>query len=367
MRIRDVVLQYRHGLLDNGVWTFPINLVDPITELKFWFRVDNNAVGPNEAGCVPYLINELAVIDGSEVIASLNGPEAVAVAAFDHGRLPYHRHQEQGGMGQNWCVSLHFGRDVVDQEYILDPTRFRNPQIRVDWNLANVAAVGAGGYATNSANLSVWAKVMEEGATPIGYLMTKELKEFVTVGAGQDITYLPTDFDIRKLFVRTYLKGGAMETALTNFKLSQDEDKWIPVDLDTNDLKALMLDWFTEVEFNLRNQADDNEQREHYQDAGARGMAVGGEDDDIVGISGFANNIYTLHAVTDAGAGDTDVRHWVSSRGVYPMSTFCYPFGQQDDPNDWLEVARIGNLRLILTQGAAGYTTQIVVQQAHPY
>jgi len=149
--------------------------------------------------------------------------------------------------------------------------------------------------------------------------------------------------------------------------LSQDEDKWVPFNLNINDFIFLMWDWFDEVDIHLRNEADDNEHREHFMDAYSFGTAVGGEDDDIVGISGFANSYYTTHAVDDTGAGDTGVQHWVQASGVTPFSTLAYPFGDQDDPADWLNVASIGNLRLILTQAAAGYTVEVVTQQAHPY
>jgi hypothetical protein len=367
MRVRDVVLQDRYALNDAGSWTFNLNLVDPITELKVWFYAKNNAAGPNEAGCIPYLINEIAVVDGSEVIASLNGPEAFALSFYNQGYMPYHHQQQQGGMSQYWCLPIQFGRTLTDQEWIFDPTKFRNPQLRIQWNLANIAAVGANGYATGTAMVSVWAKVMEEGATPRGYLMSKEVKEFTSAASGDEVTYLPVDFDIRKLMIRGYVAGGALPTVFTNIKLSQDEDKWIPVDLKTDDFIFLMWDWFKEGYINLRQQADDNELREHYFDAYSFGQAVGGEDDDIVGISGFATNQYTLHAITDAGAGSSDVRHWVRGSGVNPFSTLCYPFGEQGDREDWLAVRPMGNLRLLLTQGAANYTVQIVTQQAHPY
>lgn len=368
MKIRDVVLQDRLAqLVDARTWTFNINLVDPVTEFKVWFFAGNHATGPNEAGCIPYLIEEIAIVDGSEVIASLNGAECFALYCFDHGRVPFVWEQEQGGMSQYWCLPITFGRSLWDPNWIFDPTKFRNPQIRITYNLAAVAAVGAGGYATGSAEISVWAKVMEQGASPQGYLMNKQLKEFASLASGQDITYLPTDFNIRKLMVRAYKKAGDMTDAITRLKLSQDEDKWIPWDLDSADFIFLMRDWFPEFEFHLKKMADDNEQREHYGGQYPHGMGVGGEDDDIVGISGFANNIYTLHATTNAGASASNVHHWIDTKTRTPMDCYCYPFGAQDDPASWLDVKGMGNLRLILTQGTTGYTEQIVVQQAHPY
>ena len=368
MRIRDVVLQDRLAqLVDARTWTFNINLVDPVTEFKVWFFAKNHATGPNEAGCIPYLIEEIAVVDGSEVIAAMNGPECFSMNCFDQGKPPLVWEQEHAGMSQYWCLPITFGRHLWDPNWIFDPTKFRNPQIRISFNLNAVAAVGAGAYATGTAQISVWAKVMEEGAEPVGYLMNKQLKEFASLASGQEVTYLPTDFPIRKLLVRAYKKAGDMTDAITRLKLSQDEDKWIPWDLNSADFIFLMRDWFPEFEFHLKKEGDDNEQREHYGGQYPHGMICGGEQDRIVNVSGFANNIYTLHAITDAGAGATEVQHWIDTKTRTPFDCYCYPFGDQMVPESWLEVGRMGNLRLILTQGATGYTEQIVVQQAHPY
>jgi len=368
MKIRDVVLQDRLAqLVDARTWTFNINLVDPVTEFKVWFYAKNHATGPNEAGCIPYLIEEIAVVDGSEVIASLNGPEAFSLYCFDHGKAPFVWEQQLGGMSQYWCMPITFGRHLWDPQWIFDPTRFRNPQLRITFNLAAVAPVGAGGYATGTAQISVWAKVMEEGASPRGYLMSKQLKEFASLASGQEITYLPTDFNIRKLLVRAYQKCHQMNDAITRLKLSQDEDKWIPWDLASDDFIWLMRDWFPEYHLHLKKQADDNELREHYGGNYAHGKVCGGEDDYITNISGFATNCYTLHATSHAGAGGTDIRHWIDTYTRTPFDCYCYPFGDQDDPAAWLDVKAMGNLRLILTQGATGYMEQVVVQQAHPY
>ena len=368
MKIRDVVLQDRLAqLVDARTWTFNINLVDPVTEFKIWFFAKNHETGPNEAGCIPYLIEEIAIVDGSEVIASLNGPEAFSLYCFDHGRVPLVWEQEQASASQYWCLPITFGRNLWDPEWIFDPTQFRNPQIRITFDLAAVAAVGANAYATGTAQISVWAKVMEEGASPRGYLMAKQLKEFASLASGQEITYLPTDFNIRKLMVRAYVKEGQMTSAVTRLKLSQDEDRWIPWDLDSADFIFLMRDWFPEYEWHLKKQADDDEIREHYGGEYPHGMICGGEDDYIVNVSGFANNVYYCHFVDNGGIPASDVRHWIDCKTRTPFDCWCYPFGDQDDPADWLDVAGMGNLRLILSQGAIGYTEQIVVQQAHPY
>lgn len=371
MKIRDVVLQDRLDQMVNArTWTFNINLVDPVTEFKVWFFAKNHGTGPNEAGCIPYLIEEIAVVDGSEVITSMNGAEVMAMYCFDHAKAPFHWHQEMGGMSQYWCLPITFGRHLWDPNWIFDPRKFRNPQFRITFNQAAVAAVGAGGYLTAAAGapqISLWAKVMEEGAAPRGYLMTKQLKEFASLAGGQEITYLPTDFNIRKLMVRAYKKCGQMNDAITRLKLSQDEDRWIPWDLNSHDFIFLMRDWFHQVEWKLKHSMDDLEQREHYGGTYAQGLLTCASDGAAVSVRGWADNCFYADIVDITGGATTDIEVWSECQTRTPFDCYCYPFGDQSDPADWLDVSGMGNLRLILTQGATGYTEQVVVQQAHPY
>ena len=374
MRIRDAQLQHRFPVVgDNGVWTFNVNLVDPVTEFKIWVFAKVSEHDALADQCLPYCIEEVALIDGSEVIQAMTGPEAIALYMFDHGKAPMHWHQELTSMSNYWCIPLTFGRWLTDPEYIFNPRAFRNPQIRITWNLSAVTAVGTAGswledaQAGGGLNISVWAKVMEEGATPRGYLMSKELKEFASAASGQDITYLPTDFDIRKLLVRAYKNCGDMTDAITNIKISQDEDKWIPVDLGSADFLFLHYDWFDEMEFNLKTCRDDTENDEHFGGQYSHGVGVSAQAGIITALRGWASNCFTLDADTDAGASNDNNQVWVRTFTRSPFDTYCYPFGDQMVREDWLKVSTIGNLRLILTQGAAGYTDQIWIQQVHPY
>ena len=374
MKIRDAQLQHRFPVVgDVGVWTFPVNLVDPVTEFKVWVFAKVSEHDALADQCLPYCIDEVALIDGSEVIQAMTGAEAIALYMFDHGKAPMHWHQELTSMSNYWCIPLTFGRHLTDPEYIFDPTKFRNPQIRITWNLSAVTAVGTAGswledaVAGGGLNISVWAKVMEEGATPKGYLMAKELKEFTTAASGQDITYLPTDFDIRKVLIRVYKNCGQMNDGVTRIKISQDEDKWIPVDLLSDDLMFLHYDWFDEMEFDLKVVRDDLENDEHFGGNYSHGVAVGADDDAIINLRGWASNCFATDCHSHDGSSEDDCQLWVRTFTRTPFDTYCYPFGDQMVRADWLKVAPIGNLRLILTMGAAGYTTQIWVQQIHPY
>lgn len=380
MKIRDHCLDYQHAFTQDALtWTFNIDLVDPVTEFKVWFYAKNNVKGVTDEWVfphpLPYYVKRIEVIDGSEVIASLRGHQAISVSCFDMGYAPLHWHQELPGMSQYWCFPIHFGRSLVDPNWIFDPTRFRNPQLRITWNLGDPTPVAAGGLLTESVMMTWWAKIMEEGADPVGYLMNKEVKSYTPAGPGDLITYLPTDFPHRKLFVRSYYFNGGMNGGITHLKLSQDQDKWIPFDLNSHDFIFLMKDWFTEVQFHGKHYCEDDAIREHFGGVYGHGLVCSASQSYIASVRGWATNCFYVDLEDDAGTEAEENNRqevWSMSMTRTPFDTFCYPFGDQEDPADWLSVAPMGNLRLILTHAAdpaAGnyHQTEIICQQAHPY
>lgn len=388
MRIRDTVLDDRHSFAQSALtWTFNIDLVDPVTEFKVHFRVHNDPdVGVETAWewprPVPYVIKEIAIIDGSEVIFALNGAQCIAMSCFDLGYAPFHWHQENPGAHQFWNFPIHFGRSLVDPEWIFDPKKFRNPQMRITWDLEEGACtIGPGGYTDEADELadrvqiSVYAKVMEEGARPRGYLMTKEVKSYIPAGPGNLVTYLPVDFPHRKLMVRSYAFNNELMYSIEHIKISQDQDKWIPVDHRCEDFIWLMKNWFTEVQFHGKHVMADNEHREHFGGNYAHGLLTAATQNRIVAVANWASNVFRIDLVdnTDTEIEKTDrAQIWSMGMTRTPFDCLCYPFGDQEDPADWLDVGVMGNLRLILTHGldpvAGEYAdTEIVCQQAHPY
>lgn len=388
MKIRDTCLYHRHAFIQDALtWTFPIDIVDPVTEFKVHFRCRVHTSAGVAANYyfpppLPYVIEEIAVIDGSEVIYALNGAECVAMSTFDLGYMPFMHHTETPGMTVHWCFPIHFGRSLVDPEWIFDPKKFKNPQIRITWDLAAVVPVGAGGFqdaATRAIEISIWAKIMEEGARPRGYLMTKQIKEYTPAGAGDEVTWLPTDFPIRKLMARSYIWNGKMSDSTTHIKLSQDQDKWIPFDLEGDDFIRLMKNWFTEVQTYGIHWMGDSEYREHFGGELGRGLVNAASVDQICVMNGWFSNCLSVRSILSGGARpheDSRIEVWHYGQTRVPFDCYCYPFGDQENAADWLQVAPMGNLRLILTHASEApepdeTTTwplvQIVTQQAHPY
>ncbi|MBA7613094.1 hypothetical protein ES703_20337 [subsurface metagenome] len=386
MKIRDTVLDDQHSFITPArTWTFPIDIVDPVTEFKIDFQVETHPYGAVEdpwpwPSPMPYMIQEIAVIDGSEVIFALNGAQAFAMSCFDLGYAPFHNHEEKWGEVARWVFPIHFGRSLVDPEWIFDPKKFRNPQIRITWNSEWRLANQIGTYKVDSDHpvvITVWAKIMEEGARPRGYLMTKEIKEYTPTGAGDEITWLPVDFPIRKLMVRSYEFGSRMQSMVAHLKLSQDQDKWIPFDHRGDDFIRLMKNWFTEVQMHGFSWVEDVAHREHLSGGLSSGAVISNTGSFFVSPNNWLGNIYHVDVRDFNGVEPAEIARIEASFHTTtrtPLDCFCYPFGDQNNAADWLQTAPMGNLRLILThaidtlEDSVGYgLTQIVTQQAHLY
>ena len=164
---------------------------------------------------------------------------------------------------------------------------------------------------------------------------------------------------------------------VAHLKCSQDQDKWIPFDHDGEDFIRLMKNWFTEVQLHGHHWVENDCQREHLSGSMSNGVVVSNTHGLIASPQNWVGNTFWCYAqYQNATNAAVDSRVAVESMTMTrtPLDTFCYPFGDQEDPADWLEVAPMGNLRLILAhaldtrEAQSGYgLTQIVTQQAHPY
>jgi len=360
MRFREVYIEDRKSIADSGTETIDIDLVDPVTQFGLWFWVKNgSAKAPNvpAASCV----SKVELVDGSDVLVSMNAQELIALHAYDTGKLPFRWLQEHEGMSQYDLIPINFGRFLGDEEYAFDPTRFTNPQLKITWAKNTL-------HATGSVKYSLFARVMEGAAKPSGFFMSKVIDSFASAASGDKRVDLPTDYPYRKLMVRAYKAGTDMNDIITNLKLSLDMDKIIPFDLDSHDFVFLMHQWFPEFELWKRDRVVDGATREAWFGAYNWATAVADEGAITVRLTGTHGSSYTVNSLkADGTANTSDVSILVTVRGIAPESTFCYPFGKPNLPETWLPASEFSSIRLILTQGTATADVDVILQQERKY
>jgi len=364
VKYRDTYLEDEKTISDAGTETIDLDLADPITELYIEMEATNGATS-NIANPIARNISKIEIVDGSEVLFSLSGQQAIASAAFDLGYFPNRDISGVGGETQRDSFPIRFGRYLGDRELAFDPKRFTNPQLKITWDLATVNALGATGYTSGSGKLTVVARVMEGlSPAPGRFLMTKEHYSWTTAASGDERIDLPTDYPYRRLMVRSYEAGIALSAALTKLKLSVDQDKYVPFSLNAEELTRFMQEAYGRFEIALREYAADGGTVELWLDESLRGLIAAAAADVISAVTGWsAARASTVEMVDSGGIAVANANNNFWASGLCPESTYAIPFGKQDDIADWFQAQEYGSIRLFATQGNAGGAASVFIQQ----
>lgn len=339
-----------------------INVKDPISQLIIELCVTNvGSIAPTAHAIA--CLKKIELVDGSDVLFSLSGYEAEAVDIYHNKRMRSNWNPYLDGMDVQRYVAINFGRFLWDPVFAFDPEKFKNPQLKITLD------INAGGNAPVINKLRVWANMFDEKTvTPGAFLMCKEIKDYTMAISSHEYTDLPTDYLYRKLFVRCQYPGYEGNIYVSNIKLSEDQDKRIIFDHDTETI--------------FRNIAQDNPMLTELI-YGYVGTVL---------TNGFctpsARTIGSCQqwaAAVEAGAiafydGDggkfrviketSDCNMQVIVSGWLPHGVWEIPFGDQMDPADWFDVTKVGSLKADI-KGSASATSsqsvQIFLQQLRPY
>ena len=308
------------------------------------------------------------MVDGADVIYSMDGRLAHATSYYVSKKLPHMFNAEAGDVTQIAYIPLKFGRWLWDPIVALDPSKFKNLQLKITWNLAAVNAVGSTGFATDTAKLSVIARVMEGLETPpTHFMMHKDQYSWTTGASGDERVALPTDYPYAMLMIRAFEAGVQVSDSIENVKLNIDFDKVIPIDMSITDIKGLIVDQYGIIEIDNRFKGDDNEAHEAWLGDVKFISAIGGARDILASASLIDAGRYTLRLITTAGVDQLNVEAFVIAKGQLPWNCIIIPFGIIEDPTTYLQAQAHGDIKAILTQGNVGAEANVVLTQLRNY
>jgi hypothetical protein len=363
MNYREVEILAPKDLGAAGTEVIDINLIDPISSIELIWQTTVATVAVMTAPHVACL-TKIELVDGSDVLFSLSGEEAQALAFYGNGYMPLNQISLVIGEYMKSVIPIMFGRKLFDRDLALLPTKFKNLQLKITWDedAANASVL------ENQLTVRGWA-FDQRAVTPKGFLMSKEIKSYTPVANTYEYTDMPVDYPYRFLMIRsksTTLEPGVV---LAQVKLSEEHDKRVPFDITGDEIIQKFIVPMGEVE-------------EEYKGAGAvtatdiygaptaivRVMKdhskISGAVTDTIGAVTITNNKY---------AAATAVGHYYHSflaRGFCPHSCLVIPCGDLADIEDWYDVTKVANLRLT-NQGAAAVGTspsaQICLQQMRKY
>lgn len=342
-----------------GTYTIDLNVAEPISRIDLRYKV-KKILGHMTAHPAADII-KIELVDGSDVLFALSGYECQALCIYDR-KVPTMVHgQHLGALSEESTYGIDFGRFLWDPELAFVPSRFRNPQLNITYN-SLLCDTGA-----TIPTLEVFAHIFDEKVVnPVGFLMSKEHYKSACPDE-DDFKYvgLPTDFPIRQLLVRGFDTGHEVWDSVKAVRLDEENEKRVPFDWDTEEYHRLMKGAWPLVleQFIINPQTADDT---YYITPSAFYNAVSGSTNIVaLPLTTLAYNTGgVVHAIDCATANVSGM-----VMGYLPNHTIQFPFGMQENLEDWYEVQKLGSARLRIKGGSSGTTGafQVVLQQLRHY
>lgn len=354
-------------LADSGTRTMDLSYVDPLTSIELVFDAVNGG-NYNKENPILHNITKIEIVDGGDVITSIRGEVLRGLVSHINGMVPGAAQTEIATGTPTESVSIPFGRYYLDTKYAFQARAFRNPQLKLTWDLAHLQAVGDGGYVSGSLVLTAIANIMEDVADPVGVLTAKEVYDFTSAASGDERVELPTDYPIRTLGVRAYENGVWIGSTVSNLKLSADGGKRVLFDEETWDLLNRQYEYYGLLESNRMVDAANGDYKATYMAYSVGGLLTGKRArGDIFASGNWGDSDVLLQCYDNAGVGTSGCQLHVQDRGTAYENCIMIPFGLKDDDTSWLQATQFGTLNLFITQNEADGEVQVFVQEARPY
>jgi hypothetical protein len=359
MKYRDAtILDPEDQTAGAGTKTIDINIQDPISQLDIVFSTTKSKEGMDS---YPHRnITKIELVSGSDVLFSMNGGQAQALGIY-HRKAPTMSHGQHMNANSEYDIyPIDFGRKLWDPMLAFDPKRFRNPQLKITYD-EDVADTGV-----TANELAVYAKCFDEKSiSPLGFLLSKNHWESL-MGADGTYSYidLPTDYPIRKLLIQGYYAGYEPWYQIEDARLSEDNLKKVVWDWNIEKYYRNMKGVWNEVREEFEGLVQTNTKYYYLTPTDYYAQLV---------ISSLANLSFWPICYgrggyfTITGTGDFYVRG--VAYGYLPNHCVEFPFGDQDDIDDWYDVTAKGSVQLRLEAGSAGAsgTGAVILQQLRRY
>jgi hypothetical protein len=362
MNYRTATILPRLAVVSDYTEVIDLNLADPVSQFHFCYECTGVGSG-TPTGHAAKCLSKIELVDGSDVLFSLSGPEAQALDFYHRGIEPANLNVYLNGMNCEQVFNVDFGRFLFDPRFAFDPRKFSNPQLKITIDR------NAGGNASVAGFITVLAKIFDGKAVdPEGFLMTKEVKNYGMGSASHEYTDLPTDFPIRKLLIASLTAGVGPEYLIDTLKLSEDNDRKIPFEMTMIDvLRAIagqQKPFRENVVFPAGAPSGNFYCTPAYWPRLLASSWQGENDPHTISVYGGDGGYGAFYVEATGG-------NWnVGVEGYAPHGAVEFPFGLQDDPDDWYDVAALGSLRLdILSKSgrSSSDTVQIFLQQLRKY
>jgi len=355
---RQATLLEAESIATAATKTIDLDITDPISEINIMIKATNNGNTPTAHPCA--IASKIEIVDGSDVLWSLNGHEAAALAFFNRGKPAFQVMNWQNDVDIEALFKLCFGRKLWDTELALDPTRFTNPQLKITHNKAS------GGSSPDAGTMEVSLHLFDEKKiTPIGFLSAREWYTYTIVGAAYEYVDLPDDLPIRLLGVRSLVAGQELQALISSMKLAYNQDKKIIFDDTTLELLKAYDIWgpYVETHEGIVGTGEVSFYITPTVNTHVVSGGFGGNRDYYAGYAPWGGKVGIF-----AGAASTYFQSVFS--GFVPHGMIGFPMGLPDVIEDWWKPPERSGARIRL-YGVSGLpansTAQVVLEQLRKY
>jgi len=359
MKYRVAEILAEEALGESGTKTIDLKVIEPISRIDLRYQVTKHSTSMHKHPAADIIKIEL--VDGSDALHSLSGYESQALCIYDR-RVPTMNHgQSIAQNSQRSIFGIDFGRFLFDPIYAFLPGKFKNPQLKITYDtlLSDTAAT--------TPLLEVIGHVFDEkSVSPVGFLMSKEHYNATSPASGA-FAYvdLPTDYPIRQMLLRGHEDGYEPWQAILEARLDEDNLKRIPFNWNIEQYSQVMKGVWPAVEELIVGQCSANPDTYYITPTDYWAAVVALHSYEVSGyhytgsFRGGKGSIYTSASAQFTGM----------ARGYLPNHCIQFPFGLQQEPDDWYDVTKKGSVRLRIKGGLEGASTtfQVVLQQLRKY
>jgi len=364
VRMRQPYLRRALAVPNAGTHIEDINILDPIMDFYIRMYATNGATSNVENSIIDVL-DKISLIDGSDILWSLDSEEILANQLYHYKETTDFGIDERPNVEQATVFKIPLGIGRMHPEVAFDPTRFANPQLVLEWDIANIRAVGADAFVTNSLRLDIMADVIDQApARPTGYLMTKEIQEYVSVASTEHRVELPVDYPYRTLYVRSYLDAKCPAASLEKVEHTINEDKYRPFDIYTDDWLEWLKEWYGMWHqgywyfLAITATEDRNTYLRGNLSAALDAMTAATD----IQLDSLANCLINM---TGANAAADHIH--ASCHGALPFGTWAWPYGDPEAPEEWLNFDYTDKSRLKILSFAHTPRVQVFLTQHRKY
>ena len=329
--------------------------------LRFWARNGDN---PNVNNPLYDKITKVEVIvNGSEVVKSLNAKEIQALAFYDTGKKPHRELNDWAGAEQWEHIPIHFGRFPGDLEYGLDCKKVTNPQLKITWDTTGAGSISTALFSiTDYPVIDLLATQLLEGPAtfPKGYIKSHEITTWdPTANSETKRVELPVGNLFRRIVVRCYAPTWWPRQGLAYTYLDLNVGVRQPFKMETEDWVQLMRQWYGKVTQSGRIALTNVFTNMKFGMGILAGVAGVCRTDNIVvcsnGGSGGTLSMCARDITAADGTGEGIVTQIIAHGDLY-HSCFCLPF---DKPTDdfMLDSSKWTDVDLVLEAAASGISS----------